>query len=216
MCTITYSVREIAMAYGLKPTRSITSATWNDANNRYYIASGYNAPLFKGDPVLVNANGTITIAAAGASSPISGIFNGVKYTGTFQGINGNQVFSPYWVAGTVTQGTANAIASVCDDPDTIFSVLTNGAIAATDLYANANLVAGAGSPLSGQSGWMLDVASIGGGAGSELKQVKILDLVPMPGNNFGVAAGSYVWVKLNAGSYLGSTVANAYTGTPGV
>lgn len=201
------------MAYGLKPTRSLLSATWADVQNQYYIASGYNTDLFTGDPVYVTGTGTIIRAAVGDGQPITGVFLGCKYTAVTQGINGNQIFSPYWPAGTVTFQAANATAMICDDPNTIFAVQSNGiGVAAADLYNGANLAVGAGSTLSGQSGFVLDVASIGVGP---TKQLKILDIIPMPGNLAGAAA-NYVWVKLNQGYFLGSVVGGTPTGTAGV
>lgn len=201
------------MAYGLKPTRSLLSATWADVQNKYYIASGYNTDLFTGDPVYVTGTGTIIRATAGAGNPITGVFLGCKYTAVTQGINGNQVFSPYWAAGTVTFQAANAEAMICDDPNTIFAIQSNGAgVAAADLYNNADLAAGAGSILSGQSGFVLDVATIGNGP---TKQLKILDIIPMPGNLPGAAA-NYVWVKLNQGFFQGAVVGGTNTGTAGV
>lgn len=201
------------MAYGLQPVKSQNAATWNSQSNRYYIASGYNTDLFYGDPVYVTGSGTIVRAAAGDGQVIMGVFLGCKYTSVTQSINGNQVFSPYWPAGTVTFQAQNAEAIVCDDPNTVFSVQSNGAgVAAADLYNNANLAVGAGSTISGLSGFVLDVASIGNG---QTKQLKIVDIAPIPGNNAGAAA-NYVWVVLNQGFYKGAVVGGTNTGTAGV
>lgn len=188
--------------WGLAPTRMLNGSTWNGALNEYQLPSGYATNLFKGDPVYVTGTGTIVIATAGAGNPITGVFMGVKYTSTIQGVNGNQVFAPNWVAGTVTQGAANALALICDDPNVVYNIQSNNAtgVLAADLYNNADLVAGAGSTYSGISGWMLDQATIGTGA---TKQLKILRLVPVPGNVYG--GYDNVEVVINNDYYKGGT-----------
>lgn len=201
--------------WGLFPTRSLNSTTWNEATNEYYIASGYNTSLFKGDPVYVSANGTIILAVAGANNPITGVFWGCKYTAVTQGINGNQIFSPFWTAGTVTFQAQNAIALVVDDPETIYNIQcgnnVNQGIRSADLYNNADLFAGNGNTTSGLSGWVLDQTTIGNAAN---KQLKILRLVPVPGNVFDTIAAPFpfnnVEVVINNDYYKGGT------GTAGV
>ncbi len=193
--------------FGLQPRRLLSGALWNGQMNEYYIASGYATSLFDGDPVYVAANGTIVIAGAGTGNPITGVFKGCKFTSTVQGVNGNQIFSPYWPGGTVTFQAANAIALVCDDPDLIYDVQVYSAAnppvgaAAVDLYNNANLIAAAGSTLSGLSGWNLDQTSI---AVDATRQLKILRFVPIPGNGPGLGFNN-VEVVINNNYYKGGT-----------
>jgi hypothetical protein len=128
---------------------------------------------------------------------------GVKYTSAVAGgLTGTEIFAPTWVAGTVTQGALTAKALICDAPNVVYNIQSNNAtgVVAADLYNNADLVAGAGSAYSGLSGWMLDQATIGTGA---TKQLKILNLVRVPGNVYG--GYDNVEVVINNNYYKGGT-----------
>lgn len=192
--------------WGLVPRRLLSGATWNGQMNEYYIQSGYSTNLFTGDPVYVNSSGYIIIATAGAGNPITGVFQGCKYT-TSAGV---VTFSPYWPASTATLGAASALALVADDPNLIFDVQcvnsSSTGITQANLYNNADLNAGGGgSTVTGLSSWGLDQATIGNGA---TKQLKILRLVPVPGNNFDTGSNfpyNNVEVVINNDYYKGGT-----------
>src|SRR6202023_113103 len=142
---------------GLQLSSTISSATLNGSIREYPLALNYGSNLFNGDPVYAVGDGTIAIAVAGVAQPILGVFLGVKYYSPIQGVNGNFVFSPYWLAGTQTLvNFPGAMALVSIDPNQLYNIQVSGAIAATDINNNADLIAGAGSLYSGKSGWMLD------------------------------------------------------------
>lgn len=191
--------------WGLKPVRLESGALWNGQANQYNIASGYATSLFQGDPVYIQ-NGFIIIATAGAGNPILGVLDGVQYTTT----TGTVIFAPYWPANTVTLNADPVLAAVVDDPNVIFDVQVGNALQGVqqgNLGKNADLVAGAGNPASGQSGWMLDQASIPAGATG---QVKILRLVPNPNNHLDPFNGNpfpynNVEVVINNDYYKGGT-----------
>lgn len=188
--------------FGLQPRSYLDGSPWTGQTSDYSIASGYNTSIFTGDPVYYASDGTIVRATAGDTNPILGVFYGVKYVDT----TGNQVYSPYWAANTVTQGALNATALITDDPNILYDVQSLGTIAAVDLFQNANVsFATAGSTISGQSGAALNATL----ATTATFQVKIIRLTPNPKNAFGVQYNN-VLVLLNNNPYKGGT------GTAGV
>lgn len=175
---------------GLTPVRHLSGISWNGATNDYPIASGYGTDLFIGDPVSMTTGGTIQRAAAG--DVVLGVFMGCSYSSP-DVTQGTYPFQKtYWPAGTVA---ADAMAVVVDDPSVIFEVQANGAIAAADVGANADLVAGSGSKLTGVSGFQLDSGTIAAGSA----QLRILRLVPRPDNAWG--ANGKVEVLINEHFY---------------
>jgi hypothetical protein len=171
---------------GFIPSRYRNQAVWSGGFNRYPIASGYNTNIFKNDPVAFAGNGVIGIGAVGATW--LGIFQGVAYFTA----SGQYVVAPYWPAGTVTQGTVPAVAQVIDDPEVVYEVQTNlpngggapagfGGLDLTFVGKNAQAIAGAGNPLTGLSGWMLD-GTTPPAAGNPTWNLKILSLGDSPLN----------------------------------
>ena len=70
----------VSEKFGLRPYKSLNGAPWNNAQNRYTIASNYGTAIFQGDLVVPTAAGNIerydVTASSGAVKPI-GVFNGV-------------------------------------------------------------------------------------------------------------------------------------------
>lgn len=202
--------------FGLQPRRSITGAAWNGAQNNYLIASSYNTSLFTGDPVKLATDGTIVIAAAGDT--IIGVFQGCKYFNA----QGTAVYSPYWPANTATFGTNPATAFVMDDPNVLVDVqVSNSAnVAVNFTQANlndnynfsvggggANLVPqnpAAGSTVTGQSAYYLDINSIAHTATLNLTPIAF---TPYPGNGPSVAGKLFpnVMCIINNHQYKGGT-----------
>lgn len=194
---------------GLQPRRYLNGATWTQQTNDYPILSGYGTSLFVGDPVTLLNNGTIGIGTAG--NAIVGVFMGCRY----QDINGNYVFSPYWPASTVTwnpggTGNVNAAGVVADDPNILFDIQCSGTAAITgdvntikigELNYNYNFHSAAGSTISGQSGYYLDLASQATTATLNLKLIK---LTPAVNNSFGLTFNNGL-VLINNHIYKGGT-----------
>ena len=188
---------------GLAPFRNIGAHGWNGQTNDYLIASGYASNIFMQDPVEQNvaagATGTIQIGTAAGGLAYLGVFFGCKYYDPL----GNFVFSKYWPTGQVTwnpgaSGNVPAVAVVIDDPNTTFLVQGDGTleaiggaiygIAQPDIFYNASLVAGAGSTVSGLSGWSLANTTI---ANTATLHVKILRIAPFP-TNFAATAANII------------------------
>ena len=183
-------------AFGLLPVRHLTGAPWDGRTNPYKIASGYGTALLPGDPVKMVAGGTIERATA--TGLILGVFMGCQYTSVANaGIVGKD--KPYWPASTVA---ADAIGHVADAPDLIFQVQADddsGTIAATDVGANADILAAAGSTVTYTSGFELDTNTIAASAAN----LRILGLAALPNNEWGDFA--VVEVLINEHFYKSTT-----------
>ena len=104
--------------YGLKPVNLIGGQQFAGSTRMYPIRYGYAANIGFGDPViLVNGainRGAITTDASGVAWV--GVFMGCSFTSP---TTKQKLFSQYWPTGTLA---GDAVAYVCDDPDTLFKV----------------------------------------------------------------------------------------------
>ena len=164
------------------------------------LVPGITYGIFSGDPVRLLADGTIGVGLPGM--PMCGTFFGVKYTDAAR----NFVYSPYWPAGQTLLNSTSVEALIVDAPDTLYDAQSSnsnptGVDAATlqlgvkqaDLNKNANFALGgtaftdaivpqnpaSGRAVGGQSGFYLDVSTLGEPAGGNLK---IIRLTPMQNN----------------------------------
>lgn len=102
--------------YGLKPINLIGGQVFAGSTRSLPIQYGYATNIFFGDFVLL-ASGFVTRAAitnATSGNIYTGIFLGCSYTSP---TTKQKVFSQYWPTGTLA---GDAVAIVCDDPDTVF------------------------------------------------------------------------------------------------
>jgi len=137
------------------------------------IASGYNATIRYYDPVVLNANGTLTIATPG--SAFSGVFIGCEYDAV--GRTGR--LSRIWPANQVA---TNIVAYMISDPSMEFTVQANASLALTAIGDEANWVTGAGNA-SGYSTAALG-ALVGAGNTGDFR---VTGLYEIPGNQWGDA-----------------------------
>jgi hypothetical protein len=195
--------------YGLKPINLIGGQVFAGSTRMIPIATGYNTGIFNGDIVQLTATGTaiisslaITTTSQAAQAVVPGtvgVFLGCEYTPPSGPLFGKQR-AQYWPAGTAAQ---DAVAYVCDDPDTIFrtavlsvpAAATNTATALSTLgymspafvgtnayYVGANV----GSTATGNStgGVVGNTAGAGNGAGNVRKDnstataMRIVGVVP--------------------------------------
>jgi len=161
-------------AFGLTPIRHLSGNGYSRAN-KYTIASGLAENIFTGDAVILIADGVLTPHTATEVNNI-GVFAGVSYTAS----DGSFVYSQYWPSGTVA---TDIIAYVYDDPYTVFKVQSAGTTAQTNIGNCADLVAGAGSTLTGQSGFEMSGTMSNGTA-----TCKILGVYESPDNALGANA----------------------------
>lgn len=141
--------------YGFRPVNLIGGQVFSGSTRNLPIQYGYATNIFFGDFVVLSS-GFVTRAAVTNSTSlniVSGVFLGCSYTNP---ITKQKQFSQYWPSGTLA---GDAVAIVCDDPDTVFKavmVTTQGGTtvgSASLAIVGKNLVASdlAGSTNTGNS-----------------------------------------------------------------
>ena len=108
----------VSAPYGLKPINLIGGQVFAGSTREYAIANGYATSIFYGDCVaLVRGNLERISVSTGAAGTLAGIFLGCSYTNP---VTKQKQFAQYWPAGTAA---GDAVAIVCDDPDTVFKAV---------------------------------------------------------------------------------------------
>ena len=192
-----------AAPYGLRPINLIGGQQFAGSTRQIKIASGYAANIFFGDIVAIAVDGTIvkvtTLGTDADKFPAGtvGVFLGCAYTSPSLGYFLN---SQYWPTGTVA---SDAVAYVCDDPDTLFQIQADAAVTQTMLGSNFGVNQTAGSTVTGDSKVSLDVGTRGTGATIGLR---LVDFVDGPFSEVGDAFTDCI-VKFNFGihSYYNGT-----------
>ena len=160
-------------AFGFVPTRHMSGNA--PRTNKYTCASELAENIFKGDLCIIIATGLITPHTATEVNNI-GVFDGCSYTAS----DGSYVYSEYWPTGTTA---TDIILYIYDDPYTVFKVQSAGTTAQTNIGNCADVVAGAGSTITGQSGFEISGTMAAGTA-----TCKIMALYDAPENTFGANA----------------------------
>lgn len=185
--------------YGLRPYAYMSGAPYNGAVRTYAVPSGNATALFFGDPVNLIGNSSdgngvanVVIATAGAGHQVLGTFVGRSNSaGSSPIIPLLQSNFPYLPASTA------AYVYVTDDPFLLYAIQENGAMVSGAPGGNAELVAGAGSTVTSQSGWQLNSASLSQAGGDSTFQLRIIEMLQEADNAVGTNAK---WlVKINVG-----------------
>lgn len=148
-----------AAPYGLRPINLIGGQQFAGSTRQIKIASGYAANIFFGDVVAIGVDGTIVkVTNVGTNADpfpagTVGVFLGCTYTDPTLKYKLN---AQYWPTGTVA---SDAMAYVCDDPDTLFQVQADDSVTQTMLGSNFGVNQTAGSTTTGDSKISLDVAT---------------------------------------------------------
>jgi hypothetical protein len=119
--------------YGLKPVNLLGGQVFSGSTRSLPIAYGYNSNIFYGDFVQLTRGSIVRQAVIGTTAAgvgLSGVFLGCSFTNP---ITKQKQFSQYWPAGTLA---GDAVAVVCDDPDTVFKAVV---CSATTVVGSANL-----------------------------------------------------------------------------
>jgi len=192
---------------GLSPAREIDGDAWSGGVNIYYVPSTDGTVIAVGDPVKsagsASADGIPDVTLGTAGSAVRGV---VIAIGAYAA--GSIYADPDQLSLRVLPATKtkNYVVAVADDPGLLFEVeedSVGGALAATDVGLNADLVAGTNNGYV--SGWLLDSSTK---ATTATLNCKIMRLVPRSDNAIGASAKW--WVKLN------NHELNSGTGTAGV
>lgn len=170
------------------------------------ITSGYASSILKGQPVQYGTtanSGTLgTIIAAAATGAIAGAFAGVQWTDT----TGRARVSNYWPANTAyTAGTC--VAYFYNDQNIVYEIQADGSMAQTSIGNEFNFTnITAGSTVTGLSQATLGSATaVGNGVQGQLR---VVDLAPYPGNDWGDAY-TIVRVVVANSQFFGATTAIA-------
>jgi hypothetical protein len=106
---------EIAAPYGLKPINLIGGQVFAGSTREYAIPYGYAVDICYGDIVgLSRGNIARLTVTTGALGTVAGVFLGCSFTNP---VTKQKQFSQFWPASTLA---GDAVAIVCDDPDTVF------------------------------------------------------------------------------------------------
>lgn len=196
-----------AAPYGLRPINLIGGQSFAGSTRQLKIASAYAANIFFGDVVAIGVDGTIVkVTNVGTNADpfpagTVGVFLGCTYTDPTLKYKLN---SQYWPTGTVA---SDAMAYVCDDPDTLFQIQADTAVTQTMLGSNFGVNQTAGSTTTGDSKISLDVATR---ATTDTVALRLVDFVNGPFSTVGDAFTDCI-VKFNFGIhtyYNGTGVAD--------
>ena len=192
--------------YGLRPVNLIGGQVFAGSTRELPITYGYATNIFYGDFVtLVRGNLERISVTTGVVGTLMGVFLGCSYTNP---LTKQKTFSQYWPASTLA---GDAVAIVCDDPDTVFqavmvsgtTVVTSGARAM--IGQNLAAVNNSGSTSTGNSAnAVLADTSL---ALTAALPIRVIGLVP----DSMVAQGTGVYASISSATV---TLASALTFTP--
>lgn len=165
-----------AAPYGLLP---VYHPSGLDRASAYTINPTYNTSIYKGDPVILNTNGTVTVGTAAAA--LLGVFAGCEYVDA----TGKPTYSNFYPASQSVQAGSSITAWVYTDPEIVYEVQMSGQLSATLATAQAavgdeaDIIYTAGSTSTGLSACALN--TVLAGAGSQ-KQFRIIGFGLAPDN----------------------------------
>ena len=160
---------------GLRPLRKTGGGTNSTGFNEYPVSTGYSSNIFSGD--LVKIVGGYCQVITSTEDFANGVFVGCRYVA-----NGKPEWSKYWPAST---SVTEAFAFVIDDQYATFAIQADASVTIGDMNSqNFSVTLGAGSAVTGRSGFGLKAA----GRGVAKGMFRPIRAVPVPGNNVNVAA----------------------------
>lgn len=168
----------VSAPYGLKPINLIGGQVFAGSTREYAIPYGYATNIFYGDIVgLTRGNVQRLSVSTGTLGTVTGVFLGCSYTNP---TTKQKQFAQYWPASTLA---GDAVAIVCDDPDTVFkavvcsatTVVASGARAM--IGQNLAMINNTGNVNTGDSANAL-LAPSDTPATTDALPVRVLGLVP--------------------------------------
>lgn len=184
---------------GLQPVKMIGGRNASHGQTLYKIPSNYATAIFNGDPVVMTASGstrgtiarmnaTVTATTITSSGTWLGVFLGCEYTDPTLGY---KVWRQYYPGSIVA---SDIYAHVIDDPDALFEIQADGAVAQTAQGCNAAIIQTAvGNTTTGNSGLQLDASSV---ENTSTLPLRIVDFVTKPESSIGDAYTDVI-VRLN-------------------
>jgi hypothetical protein len=142
----------------------------------YTVPASDGTALFVGDFVKITGTASAgsdgivrqEVIQAAATNTLVGIVIGFSFDTSYQ----NQIYRTLSTLRT---------AYVCDDPNALFEIQSDGVVDAGDIGSNADIVVAAGSTVTGISGMELEESSVT----AATAQLRILDLAPRADNAVG-------------------------------
>ena len=108
----------ISAPYGLKPINLIGGQVFAGSTREYPITNGYSTSIFYGDYVGLSRGEIVRLSVStGTAGNQTGIFLGCSFTNP---VTKQKQFQQFWPASTAA---GDAVAIVCDDPDTVFKAV---------------------------------------------------------------------------------------------
>ena len=178
--------------YGLKPINLIGGQVFAGSTREYNIPYGYATSIFYGDIVGLTRGQVARLAVStGTVGTVAGVFLGCSYTDP---TTKQKVFAQYWPASTTA---GDAVAIVCDDPDTVFkaavcsatTVIASGARAM--IGQNLAMIDNTGSITTGNSANAI-LAPSDTPATTDSLPLRVLGVVPDTAVTLGTATYSSI------------------------
>ena len=146
--------------YGFKVIGYLDGQAPTFAPYQARIQSTYATPIFKGDPVTINAAGYLVKATPGTQ--VSGIFDGCEYLSKAAG--NRPQWMPYWPGNG--DAINDAAALIINSPSALFEVQTGdgGPVTGAAVGNNISWADAGGNTFNGISGVYADFATIGNSA----------------------------------------------------
>jgi hypothetical protein len=168
----------VSAPYGLKPINLIGGQVFAGSTREYPIPYGYSTNIFYGDLVGLSRGNVARLAVStGTLGTVTGVFLGCSYTNP---TTKQKQFAQYWPASTLA---GDAVAIVCDDPDTVFKavVCSSGTTVAGGARAmigqNLAMINNTGNVNTGDSANAL-LAPSDTPATTDALPIRVLGLVP--------------------------------------
>ncbi len=163
---------------GATPAKIRGSAPNSGGMDRYRIANGFASDIFTGDIVKVSA-GTIQPLATTTDRAV-GVFMGCEYVDP---VSKRPIWGARWPAST-SSVDATPYANVVDNPSAIYVMQADATVSLGDIdSANYAVTLGAGSTVTGRSGYGIKVAS----RTSTSEMLRIVGSYDIPNNALGDA-----------------------------
>jgi hypothetical protein len=182
----------VAAPYGLKPINLIGGQVFAGSTREYAIPYGYATDIFYGDIIgLSRGNVGRLSVTTGTLGSVVGVFLGCSYTNP---TTKQRQFAQYWPGGTTA---GDAVAIVCDDPDTVFKavICSSGTTVASGARAmigqNLAMINNTGNVNTGDSANAL-LAPTDTPATTDALPIRVLGLVPDTVVSLGTATYSSI------------------------
>lgn len=159
---------------GFVPSRRRGSGANSTGSSRYRVANAFGSDIFYGD--LVKLDGGFIEVITTTTNYTTGVFQGCEY---IDPVSKQPVFSNYFPSGT-SSAVGNVTAFVVDDPAATYIVQADASVSVGDVNLNFDVTLGAGSAVTGISGFGIKAAS----RVETTAMVRVLDIWGEPGNAF--------------------------------